>query len=79
MIAATTGISVPNLPAEIPFPHRHLLGIQELSPDEIGYLLDLSNAYAEHNRARGDKLDLMRNKTLINLFFEDSTRTRTSF
>lgn len=79
MTASTTGISVPNLPAEIPFPHRHLLGIQELSPDEIGYLLDLSNAYAEHNRARGDKLDLMRNKTLINLFFEDSTRTRTSF
>ncbi|MGY8956180.1 MAG: aspartate carbamoyltransferase catalytic subunit, partial [Alphaproteobacteria bacterium] len=34
---------------------------------------------AEHNRARGGKLDLLAGKTLINLFFEDSTRTRTSF
>ena len=79
MTAAQTGLSVPDLPAEFPFPHRHLLGIQDLSPDEIGYLLDLSNHYAEYNRARGPKLDLMRDKTLINLFFEDSTRTRTSF
>jgi len=79
MTAAKTGLSVPNLPAEIHFPHRHLLGIQDLSPDEITYLLDLSDSYAEHNRARGGKLDVMRDKTLINLFFEDSTRTRTSF
>ena len=79
MTAAQTGYSIPDLPAELPFPHRHLLGIQDLSPEEIGYLLDLSNHYAEYNRARGPKLDLMRDKTLINLFFEDSTRTRTSF
>jgi aspartate carbamoyltransferase catalytic subunit len=79
MTFAKTGLSVPNLPTEIPFPHRHLLGIQDLSPDEITYLLDLSHAYAEHNRARGGKLDLLAGKTLINLFFEDSTRTRTSF
>jgi len=79
MTAATTGLSAQGQPAEFPFPHRHLLGIQDLSPDEITYLLDLSNKYAEHNRARGPKFDLMRDKTLINLFFEDSTRTRTSF
>ena len=79
MTAATTGLSAQDQPAEFPFPHRHLLGIQDLSPDEITYLLDLSNTYAEHNRARGPKFDLMRDKTLINLFFEDSTRTRTSF
>ena len=79
MTFAKTSLSVPNLPTEIPFPHRHLLGIQDLSPDEITYLLDLSHAYAEHNRARGGKLDLLAGKTLINLFFEDSTRTRTSF
>ncbi len=79
MTFAKTSLSVPNLPTEIPFPHRHLLGIQDLSPDEITYLLDLSDAYAEHNRARGGKLDLLAGKTLINLFFEDSTRTRTSF
>lgn len=79
MTAAKTGLSAPNLPAEIDFPHRHLLGILNLSPDEITYLLDLSDSYAEYNRARGGKLDIMRDKTLINLFFEDSTRTRTSF
>ena len=79
MTAATTGLSATDQPAEFPFPHRHLLGIQDLSPDEITYLLNLSNKYAEHNRARGRKFDLMRDKTLINLFFEDSTRTRTSF
>lgn len=79
MTAATTGLSAQDQPADVPFPHRHLLGIQDLSPDEITYLLDLSNKYAEHNRARGPKFDLMRDKTLINLFFEDSTRTRTSF
>ena len=61
------------------FSHRHFLGIEGLSSDEITYLLDLSDKYAEHNRARGPKYDLMRDKILINLFFEESTRTRTSF
>ncbi len=61
------------------FDHRHLLGIQDLSPDEITFLLDLSNSYAEHNRTADRKLSLLEGKTVINLFFEESTRTRTSF
>jgi len=62
-----------------PFPHRHLLGIEGLSPGEITYLLDLSEIYIEQSRKRGEKLALLRGRTIINLFFENSTRTRTSF
>ena len=64
---------------ELHFNHRHLLGIQDLSPDEITFLLDLSNSYAERNRTADRKLSLLAGKTVINLFFEESTRTRTSF
>ncbi|PPR13488.1 MAG: Aspartate carbamoyltransferase [Alphaproteobacteria bacterium MarineAlpha12_Bin1] len=61
------------------FSHRHLLGIQELSPQEITFLLDLADVYAEKNRTIDRKLSLLKGKTVINLFFEESTRTRTSF
>ena len=61
------------------FRHRHLLGIEGLSPDEIGLLLDLSENYVEQNRARDKKSSLLRGRTVFNLFFEPSTRTRTSF
>ena len=61
------------------FRHRHLLGIEGLEPDEITALLDLSEAYVEQNRARDKKSALLRGRTVINLFFENSTRTRTSF
>jgi len=66
-------------PGDLHFDHRHLLGIQDLSPDEITFLLDLSNSYAERNRTADRKLSLLDGKTVINLFFEESTRTRTSF
>ena len=61
------------------FRHRHLLGIEGLSPDEITLLLDLSEAYVEQSRAPDKKSALLRGRTIINLFFENSTRTRTSF
>jgi aspartate carbamoyltransferase catalytic subunit len=61
------------------FPHRHLLGIQGLSAEEISFLLDLSDGYVDQNRKPGRKLDVLRGRTIINLFFENSTRTRTSF
>ena len=61
------------------FPHRHLLGIEGLSRDEIVAVLDLSDHYANHNRSRGGRLDVLDGRTCVNLFFEDSTRTRTSF
>ena len=61
------------------FPHRHLLGIEGLSPDEITVLLDRSESYVEQNRQIDKKQSLLRGRTIINLFFENSTRTRTSF
>jgi aspartate carbamoyltransferase catalytic subunit len=61
------------------YPHRHLLGIGGLSPDDIAYLLDRSESYIEQNRQADKKQAVLRGRTIINLFFEDSTRTRTSF
>ncbi|MDE2230416.1 MAG: aspartate carbamoyltransferase catalytic subunit [Alphaproteobacteria bacterium] len=64
--------------ANDPFPHRHLLGIEGLSRHEIAFLLDRSDVYA--NQTRGaEQSTLLRGCTVINLFFENSTRTRTSF
>ena len=61
------------------FPHKHLLGIEGLSRKEIELILDLSDSYVEQNRRHDKKSDVLRGRTVINLFFEDSTRTRTSF
>ena len=61
------------------FPHRHLLGIEGLSADEITMLLDLSDGYVEQNRQKDKKRSVLRGLTVINVFFETSTRTRTSF
>jgi aspartate carbamoyltransferase catalytic subunit len=61
------------------FRHRHLLGIEGLSPAEIEHFLDLADGYVELNRQADKKRSLLRGRTLINCFFENSTRTRTSF
>ena len=61
------------------FPHRHLLGIEGLSSGDITLLLDLADSYAEHSRSANRKLSTLHGSTCINLFFENSTRTRTSF
>ncbi len=60
-------------------PPKHLLAIEGMYPPEIGQLLDLAESYALLNRSGKTQRDLLRGRTLINLFFEDSTRTRTSF
>jgi aspartate carbamoyltransferase catalytic subunit len=61
------------------FPHRHLLGIEGLSPDDITLLLDKSDGYVEQSRQADKKRTLLRGRTIMNVFFENSTRTRTSF
>jgi aspartate carbamoyltransferase catalytic subunit len=61
------------------YPHRHLLALQGLEPPYIAELLDLAESYALLNRGGKTQRDVLRGLTLINLFFEDSTRTRTSF
>src|SRR3954454_441634 len=59
--------------------HRHLLGIEGLSADDITGLLDLSEEYVELNRQVDKKRTSLRGRTQINLFFEASTRTQSSF
>ena len=67
-----------NAPVTV-FPHRHLLGIESLSPAEINSVLDLADTYVTQNRQIDKKSASLRGRTLINMFFEESTRTRTSF
>jgi len=59
--------------------HRHLLGIEGLSAAEIRGLLDLSEEYVDLNRQIEKKRTTLRGRTQINLFFESSTRTQSSF
>jgi aspartate carbamoyltransferase catalytic subunit len=61
------------------FPHRHLLGIEGLSPCDIKALLDLSDEAVEVSRQIEKKKATLRGRTQINLFFEPSTRTQSSF
>jgi len=58
---------------------KHLLGIADLSKDEIVKILDLADTFAEINTRPIKKVPTLRGKTVINLFLEASTRTRTSF
>jgi aspartate carbamoyltransferase catalytic subunit len=61
------------------FPHRHLLGIEGLKPEDIEAILDLAEGYVEQNRRDDKRRSLLHGRTIVNLFFENSTRTRTSF
>jgi aspartate carbamoyltransferase catalytic subunit len=64
---------------ETRFAPRHILGIEGLSPDQITSLLDTADGFVALNRQREKKGDSLRGLTVINLFFETSTRTQTSF
>ncbi len=57
----------------------HLLGIEGLSAPEVTALLDLAETYVALNRSAEKKTGLLKGRTLINLFFEASTRTQSSF
>jgi aspartate carbamoyltransferase catalytic subunit len=61
------------------FTRKHLLGIRELSAGEITHLLDTADTFRDVSRREIKKVPALRGRTVINLFFEPSTRTRTSF
>jgi aspartate carbamoyltransferase catalytic subunit len=63
----------------IDFRGRDLLGIEDLTADEIRYILDAVPPFKEISERDIKKVPTLRGKTIINLFFESSTRTRTSF
>jgi aspartate carbamoyltransferase catalytic subunit len=58
---------------------RHLLGIADLEPDEISLILDTAGAMTEIAARPIKKVPTLRGRTVVNLFFEPSTRTRMSF
>jgi aspartate carbamoyltransferase catalytic subunit len=62
-----------------PFPHRHLLSIADLDPADLVHILDLADSFLEIGERAIKKVPTLRGRTVINLFLESSTRTRTSF
>jgi len=63
----------------VSFPHRHLLGIEPLVPQDIQTILDTADGLKEILDRPIKKVPALRGKTVINLFYEPSTRTRSSF
>jgi len=63
----------------VTFTRRHFLGIEGLSKDELLFLLDTAESFREISEREVKKVPTLRGKTVINLFYEPSTRTRTSF
>jgi aspartate carbamoyltransferase catalytic subunit len=61
------------------FPHRHLLGIEGLNRPQIEYLLDMADEAVNVSRQIEKKRSILSGRTQINLFFEASTRTQSSF
>lgn len=61
------------------FTHKHLLGIQQLSVSDINTVLDTADSLSEISTREVKKVPILRGKTIVNLFFEPSTRTRSSF
>ncbi len=61
------------------FPHRHLLGIEDLEPPDIQTILDTADGLKEILDRPIKKVPALRGRTVINLFYESSTRTRSSF
>ncbi|MDD4294728.1 MAG: aspartate carbamoyltransferase catalytic subunit [Candidatus Omnitrophica bacterium] len=58
---------------------KHLLGIKDLSRREIDIILELSASFKEISKREVKKVPALRGKTIVNIFFENSTRTRMSF
>jgi aspartate carbamoyltransferase catalytic subunit len=59
--------------------HKHLLGLRDLSAEEITYILDTAKGFEQISTRSVKKAPPLRGKVVVNLFFEDSTRTRNSF
>ena len=58
---------------------KHLLGIQDLSVSDVNTILNEASKFIELNKSKNKKIDILKGKTQINLFFEPSTRTQSSF
>lgn len=63
----------------LPFPKPHLLGVDGLTPPQVDAFLDLADALVPLSRQAAKRLGLLGGRTVVNLFFENSTRTQASF
>ncbi len=71
--------SIPDAHGQAPFRHKHLLSVGDLSRDDVAHLFARAETYIPLLESREKKLATLRGRTLINLFFENSTRTQSSF
>jgi len=68
-----------NADPDRPWPHRHLLGLQQLPAEDLRLILRTVRSFADVSTRSVKKVPALRGKVVANLFFEDSTRTRLSF
>ena len=68
-----------NVKKAIKISQKHLLGIQDLLISDVNFILSEAKQFIALNKSKNKKLDILRGKTQINLFFEPSTRTQSSF
>src|SRR5277367_2018584 len=66
-------------PAAFRWTRKHLLSLEALSAEEIEFVLDTADSFKEVSTRSVKKVPALRGRVLVNAFFEDSTRTRTSF
>lgn len=76
-VQPSRALLLPKIPTH--WTHKHLLGLEHLSADEISLILDFAEALHLATNHGRTKLDLLKGRTVANLFFENSTRTRNSF
>lgn len=67
------------MPEKLEWTRKDLLGLQDLSKEEIELILETAESFKEVSERTVKKVPALRGKTVVNLFFESSTRTRTSF
>src|ERR1700759_88817 len=65
--------------SEFAWTRKHLLSLEQLSAEEIRYVLDTADSFKEVSTRSVKKVPALRGRVVVNTFFEDSTRTRTSF
>ncbi|HQX53731.1 MAG TPA: aspartate carbamoyltransferase, partial [Planctomycetaceae bacterium] len=67
------------IPLSGPWGERHLLGLEHLSAEQLTTVLDLAQHFEQATHLQSPRLDVLKGIVVANLFFENSTRTRTSF
>lgn len=78
-ISQTGRVTPPNDPPTLVWRRRHLIGLEELSAEEILHIFQTAESFKEVSTRSIKKVPALRGKVVVNLFFEDSTRTRNSF